>query len=226
MMTDLHDCAVIFDLDGTLIDTASDLGHATNHALASFDLPMVPLSEVRHLVGGGARVMLRRGFEYARGTKASEDEIERALAVFLEYYVENIAVSSRPFDGVMELIERLRAKSVAVGICTNKREMPARKLIEALGLNNHFGAIVGGDTCGVAKPDPAPVRKCLEDLGRSRAVFVGDSDTDIRAAKATGLPCVIGTFGYGPLELIDEVELVIDRYEGSEPAILDLLHVA
>lgn len=217
---DLAGAALIFDLDGTLIDTADDLAASMNHALAGAGLAPVPGRDVRHLVGHGARRMLMRGFEISGGRAAGEAELDAALARFLEHYSENIAVHSRPFDGAVAMIEAFRARGARCAVCTNKREAMAVLLMETLGLAPLFETIVGADTAAAAKPDPAPVRLCLERTGAARAVFIGDSDTDIRAARAAGLPSLIADFGYGPLELAGDATFIFARYRDA-PALIE-----
>lgn len=213
-MTDpLAGAAVIFDLDGTLIDTAGDLAASMNHVLRTNGLTALPPAEVRHLVGHGARAMLVAGFDAAGAPPPSEAEMNAHVEAFLEHYLAHIADLSRPFPGATAALDRLRARGATLAICTNKREGPARMLMTALGLADRFVAIVGGDTAGAAKPDPAPVRLCLERAGTARAVFVGDSDTDIRAAAATGLPCLLATFGYGPASLADHASAAFDNFD-------------
>ena len=175
----LHDVGVIFDLDGTLIDTAGDLAASMNHVLAASDFAEISPSAVRHLVGFGARAMLVRGFELRGVVDLDRHMMDGHVAMFLDHYLENLAVTSRPFDGVMAAIDEMRSDGARVAICTNKREKSASMLIKALGMENIFEGIIGGDTVGVAKPDPAPVRASMELLKAKRYVFVGDSDTDI-----------------------------------------------
>ena len=218
MAEDLRGGALIFDLDGTLVDTVGDLAASMNHALMAAGLDTVPTAEVRHLVGHGARRMLKQGYLISAGREATEEELDAALTDFLEYYGQHIADHSRPFDHVVEMIERCRARGAKAAICTNKREGLARQLIENLGLTPLFEAIVGADTAEAAKPDPAPVRLCLEETGASHAVFIGDSDTDIRAAAAAGLPCFIARFGYGPITLADQATL-FSSYREAAPLI-------
>ena len=211
MRPDLSDTVVIFDLDGTLVDTAGDLAAAMNHALIAAGRPAIDGGRVRPLVGHGARAMLVRGFDETGG-RPPDEEMDRHLRVFLDHYMAHIADHSRPFPGVVEAIGALRAAGAKTAICTNKREAPARLLIETLGLSSLFDAVVGMDSAAAAKPDPAPVLRCLALTGARRGAFVGDSDTDIRAAAAAGLPCFIATFGYGPLTLAGEAA-AFDRYE-------------
>jgi len=203
--TGLQGAVIIFDLDGTLIDTAGDLAASMNAALAAQGVEPAPPAAVRHLVGHGARRMIMRGFELSTGRAPTDSETDAGLAAFLDHYEANIAVRSRPFEGAVEAIHELHADGAVVAICTNKREALARRLIEALGLADLFVAIVGADTAAAPKPDPAPVLLCMA-LAQARTgaktrtgVFIGDSDTDILAAKAASLPCLIADFGYGPL---------------------------
>lgn len=221
MRLELSDAVVMFDLDGTLIDTAGDLAAAMNHALTAAGRETVDAGEVRNLVGRGARAMLIRGFERTGGVP-DDAEIDAAFTRFLEYYVVHIADSSRPFPGAVAAIDDLRGRGAKIAICTNKPESPARRLIEALDLSARFDAIVGVDSAAAPKPDPAPVRRCLELTAAIRGVFIGDSDTDIRAAAAAGLPCLIGTFGYGPLTLREKATAAFGDYS----ALSELVRVA
>lgn len=225
MAEELKGAALLFDLDGTLVDTAEDLAAAMNHALGAAALAPVPVSEVRHLVGHGARSMLMQGYVVSAGREAAPDELDTAMSRFLEHYQENIAVHSRPFDYVVEMIEGLIDQGARAAICTNKREAMATLLIEALGLTSLFDVIVGADTTGAAKPDPAPVRLCLEKTGAQRAVFIGDSDTDIRAAKAARLPCFIADFGYGPITLAADAAALFSNYRDASLLIDKALRV-
>ncbi len=215
MADGLSGAAVLFDLDGTLVDTATDLAASMNHALASKGLIPIPAAEVRNLVGHGARRMLMRGYQVAAGRDAQESELDDALALFLEHYEANIAVASRPFDGVVEMIEGLRADGALVAICTNKREAMAELLIQSLGLSPLFDVIVGADTASAPKPDAAPVLLCLKRTAATRSVFIGDSDTDIKAAGAAGVPCLVADFGYGPLTLQRQASAVFSDYSAA-----------
>ncbi len=211
--------AVLFDLDGTLVDTADDLAAAMNYALGAAGLPPAPPAEVRHLVGFGARRMLLRGFELVSGKTPEDAALDEGLNVFLDYYAANIAVHSRPFDGVVALIRELRDKGIATAICTNKREAMSRLLLDELGVSDLFDTVVGADTASAAKPDPAPVFLCMSRTGAQRAVFIGDSDTDIKAAKAAQTPCLVAEFGYGPLTMKSETFGRFSHYAEAGPLI-------
>ncbi|MEM1193845.1 MAG: HAD-IA family hydrolase [Pseudomonadota bacterium] len=203
-------CGAIFDLDGTLVDTADDLAGAMNHVLAHHDVAPLPTQTVRHLVGFGARAMLRAGFDTATGTAPSDAALAQMGVQFVDYYADHLADRSKPYPGVVGLLTALRAAGVNLAVCTNKKESLARPLLQALGLDGFFDRIVGGDTAGCAKPDQAPVLLCLDAMGidkneaTSRVLFVGDSDTDIRAAQACDLAVAACTYGYGPLTLAAE----------------------
>ncbi|WP_425409962.1 HAD-IA family hydrolase [Hyphococcus sp.] len=210
---------LLFDLDGTLVDTAEDLAASMNFALSEAGLDPAPGKDVRHLVGHGARRMLMRGYELSAGRDASDEELDRALELFLDHYQHNIAVHSRPFEGVVALIENLRRRGAQMAICTNKREAMARLLLETLEIAALFDCVVGADTAPAPKPDPAPVLLCLEKTNASRAVFIGDSDTDIRAAAAAGLPCYVADFGYGPVTQPENAAAMFSQYADLQPVI-------
>lgn len=210
MRSPLSGHAVIFDLDGTLIDTAADLATSMNHALERAGRAPVPLDRVRHLVGHGGRAMLDMGFRENNGTVPAN--LDPHLAVFLDHYLAHIADQSRPFPGAIEALDALEADGAAIAVCTNKRGAWARALFDALGLSHRFAAVIGADTVGVAKPDPRPVLAALAGTGRANGIFVGDSDTDIRAAKAAAMPCLAARFGYGPLELSGEAFAVFSAF--------------
>lgn len=223
MSRDLTGTAVLFDLDGTLVDTAADLAAAMNNALATAGHAPIDPALVRHLVGLGARRMLEQGFALNGGKTPSPAEMDGHVDVFLEHYIAHIADRSRPFPGAVEAVGALRAGGARIAICTNKRERLARLLLDALGLSDLFDAVVGADTIGVGKPDPAPVRFCLQETGARRGVFIGDSDTDIRAARAAGLPCLVALFGYGPLTLKETARATFRAYDALPALVREAL---
>lgn len=210
--------AVIFDLDGTLVDTAPDLTHATNHVLESEGLPAVTAAAVRSMVGLGGRMLLKRGFA-SHGVELEAVRLERLYERFIAYYGANICVSSAAFPGAVAMLEWCAAAGLKVGICTNKPEGLSVQLIEALGLSSHFGAIVGADTVGTAKPDPAPYHETLRQLGVSGAsLMVGDSETDVLTARAAGVPVVGVSFGYTPRPVAEfSPDHVIDHFDDLWP---------
>jgi phosphoglycolate phosphatase len=189
--------AVVFDLDGTLIDTAPDLAHATNYVLARCGRRAVGLEEVRLMVGHGARALITRGFAVT-GAPVEASELDRLYSEFIAYYQANIAIDSQLFPGSVELLVRCRLAGLKLGVCTNKPESLSRKLIEAMGVDFYFGSVVGSDTLGIFKPDARPYRETLRQLGVNggASIFVGDSETDVLTARAAGVPVIGVTFGY------------------------------
>ena len=198
MSVSFNGIGIIFDLDGTLIDTADDLAASMNHVLVETGRAPIDPSSVRSLVGFGAKALINKGIERSAGETIDDKEMERCVEIFLRHYLANIAVASRPFPKALEAINQLSKAGARIAVCTNKQEGPACQLIEQLGLSHLFDVIVGSDTTIAAKPDPAPVRLCMEKMAVDRAVFVGDSDTDINAAIAADLPCLLHENGYGP----------------------------
>ena len=202
---------VAFDLDGTLADTAPDLAAALNHALVRLGRPQVPTESVRHLIGHGARALLRRGL--AATGAAPEELVETGFPIFVDYYLDHICVGTRPYAGVEAALDGLQAGGSKVALCTNKQEVLTFALLDALGWQNRFDAVVGGDTLSVRKPDPAPLFEAIARAGGGRAAFVGDSITDADTAKAAGLPFVAVSFGFSdrPIEQLG-AEAIIDDY--------------
>lgn len=188
---------IVFDLDGTLIDTAPDLIDTLNVLFAREGLPAVPYDTARKLIGGGARVMIARGLE-AEGRIAAPADLERMFAEFIAHYSEHVADRSQPFPGLTDALDALEADGFRFAVCTNKLENLSLRLLDALKLTGRFAAICGQDTFGIQKPDPEVLRKTIAAAGgdASRAIMVGDSITDIRTARAAGVPVVAVDFGY------------------------------
>ena len=217
-MADFPFDVVAFDLDGTLADTAPDLTAALNHALGRLGHAPVPAAEVRHMVGHGARALLRQGL--AADGVADEDQVERGLPILLDHYAAHIADGSRPFEGAGAALDLLAARGVALAVCTNKVEALAIRFFEAIGWRDRFAAIVGGDTVGISKPDPAPLREAIARAGGGRAAFVGDSITDTRTAQALGIPCIAVTFGFSdrPMDALG-ADALIDHFDALVPTL-------
>ena len=215
---------VVFDLDGTLIDTAPDLLDSLNHCLGSAGLANAAPDELRRFVGMGGRVMIQRAFA-AQNRALSKERLDELLAVFLEHYSDNIPGGSQPFPGVIATLDRLEAAGYMMAVCTNKYERLSMALIGALGLDRHFAAICGQDTFAFRKPDPRHLTETIKVAGGdpARAIMVGDSRTDIDTAKAAGIPVVAVDFGYtdrpvhefSPSRIISHFdELTLDMTEG------------
>lgn len=200
----MPDLAVIFDLDGTLVDTAPDLMRATNHVLEVRGRRAISMDEVRVFVGHGARALLTRGLAATGGLPEGYD-VEPDYHRFVDYYSKNIAGGSAPFPGLIPLLDRLKAEGFAMGVCTNKLEGLSVQLLEALDMRKYFGSIVGPDTLGIAKPDPRPFHEAVSrlGLGSARAIMVGDSETDVLTARNAGVPVIGVPFGYTPKPVQD-----------------------
>lgn len=218
---------VVFDLDGTLVETAPDLADALAVALAEEGVPPLAYEQARDLIGAGARALVERGLEVA-GRTVTPERSDALLALFLDHYGTHIADKSRPFPGCVAALDRLAGRGAKLAVCTNKIERFAKLLLDELGLTERFDAIVGGDTFGVGKPAAAPLHGAITRAGGdpSRAVMVGDSLTDVDAAKAAGVPIVVATFGYTMIparelgggafiDHFDELDEAIDRVMAS-----------
>jgi phosphoglycolate phosphatase len=216
---------VVFDLDGTLIDTAPDLIDTLNIVLARQGLAPVPYATARNAIGGGARRMIERAL-IAEGLAAERAEVDRLLAHFLEYYAEHIADRSRPFPRLEAALEELAQCGYRFAVCTNKLERLSVKLLEALSLSGRFAAICGQDTFGVPKPDPTILHGTIARAGgrRERAVMVGDSGTDIETARTADIPIIAVDFGYTDVPVAQlQPDRVISSYAALPTAVFELL---
>jgi phosphoglycolate phosphatase len=216
---------IVFDLDGTLVDTAPDLIDTLDFILAREGLPLVPYAEARRLIGGGAKMMMERALQM-EGRICTPAALDQLYGEFVGHYAERIADRSRPFPGLEPALDALAARGHRFAVCTNKLEWLSRRLLDALGLTAYFAAICGQDTFGVQKPDPEMLRRTIAraDGSPERAVMVGDSATDIQTARAARVPVVGVDFGYTEIPL---AQLKPDRLIGSfadlPTAVLDLL---
>lgn len=188
---------VIFDLDGTLLDTAPDLMESLNHTIGKLGLEPVHYDDIAFLVGAGARAMIVRALEM-RNTAVQESEIDLLFAGFIEFYSGSMPGVSTPYPGLLDALDRLDAAGMSMAVCTNKTESLARRLLDLLNLTERFTAITGGDTFPVRKPHGDHIHGTIKlALGsRKTAVMIGDSVNDIRAAKNAGIPSIAVPFGY------------------------------
>lgn len=225
MPLDLSGATVVFDLDGTLVDTAPDLVGALNVVLGERDLPHVPVEAARHLVGRGGRVLLQRGFADA-GAELPAGEADALFARFLDAYRARIAQDSRPYPGVEAALDALAAAGARLAVCTNKPGAYARLLLDELAMSPRFAAVVGADDVPHRKPDP---RHLLDTLVRAggdpgRALMVGDSSADAEAARGASIPVVLVSFGYTETPAAElGADAVIDRFDDLPEAAARLL---
>ena len=215
---------VAFDLDGTVADTSPDLAAALNHTLAEMDRPLLPLDRVLPMIGHGTRALLRAGLAATGGV--DDGLVEHGYPVLMRFYSDHICDLTRPYPGLEAAMAELADRGVALAICTNKPEALTRLLIDALGWQSRFAAVVGGDTLPVAKPDAAPLHHAIERAGGGPAAFVGDSIVDMQTARAAGVPGVAVSFGFadrpveqlGATAIIDSYDDLIGALEGLRPA--------
>src|SRR5476649_2634696 len=195
---------VVFDLDGTLVDTAPDLINALNFVLDREGLPPVPLHAARNMIGAGARKLIERGLEL-EGRSVTSDDITRLTGDFIDYYAAHIADASRPFEGLESALDDLGALGYRFAVCTNKLEWLSKLLLDRLQLSARFAAICGADTFGVSKPDPAILRQTVARAGGELAstIMVGDAGPDVGVARRAGVPIIGVEFGYTEVPIAD-----------------------
>lgn len=188
---------IVFDLDGTLVDTAPDLLDSLNHALVDGGLSPAEQTALHGFVGFGGKVMIEKAFA-AQQRPLESAEHERLLSLFLDHYGAGIPGRSQPYPGVPAALERFAAAGYRMAVCTNKFEGLSKALLAGVGLADHFEAICGQDTFPFRKPDPRHLTETIRLAGGNpaSAVMVGDSRTDIDTAKAAGIPVVAVDFGY------------------------------
>jgi len=214
---------IIFDLDGTLVDTAPDIIDALNVILRREGLHSIPYEDARALIGHGLRRLIERGLAVAGRPTA---DIDRIYDDFITYYAEHIADRSRPYPGVEAALDTLAGRGCTFAICTNKLEWLSVRLLKALGLAERFAAICGQDTFGVQKPHPEALLGTLRRAGGKpdRAVMVGDSQTDIATARAALMPVVAVDFGYTDVPVQDlGPDKIISDYGSLPDAVAALL---
>ena len=195
-MADFPFDIVAFDLDGTLLETHRDLGTAVNHALTIGGFAAVPIESAKDLIGGGAKIMLRRAIDDQGGVE--DGRFRELYKAMLHYYGEHFADHTRPFPGAVEMLDTLRGRGVRLAVVTNKFEQFANGVLDALDMHHLFDCVLGGDSLGKgkAKPEPDMIWAVRDRLGGGRIAFVGDSSYDMKAGRAAGVPTIAVTFGY------------------------------
>lgn len=219
---------IVFDLDGTLIDSVPDVGAAMNRMLAGAGYAQIPDERVRDYVGWGARVMIEKALATA-GVETPASELEQRLNEYIAFYRAAPAERTIVYPGVRDVLDKLAAAGVPMGICTNKPQAMSELVLEALDMSRYFAAVLGGDIVPHRKPDGRHVHDTLRLMnaeGRS-AVMIGDSETDMAAGRDAGLPVIAVTYGYAhgdPHQLDADIRLddfadlpdALRRLSGSE----------
>lgn len=221
----LDGVTLVFDLDGTLVDTAPDLLRTLNHVLAGVGYPPREPEEIHAFIGHGARRMIAEAMA-AAGRPGSEAQIDALFDPFLEHYGRNVAIDSRPYPGVLDVLERALRANARLAVCTNKAEALSKRLLAALDMDRYFGAIAGRDTFPVCKPDPGHLTGVVEMAGgdAARAIMIGDSATDVATARAAGVPVIAVSFGYTEVPASQlGADILIDGFEELSGALAQLL---
>lgn len=214
--------ALIFDLDGTLADTAPDLLGATNAVLAARDRPELDLTSLRHMVGFGARALILQAME-ASGAPVTEEDLPPLVEIFLSHYRDHIADGSLLFPGVTETLTALKGQGARLGVLTNKPQELTDLLLPQLDLHGLFAAVYGAGRKGYTKPDPRIFHDVTNDVGGGPAVMIGDSITDLNTARAAGVPCILVSYGFTPVPARDlGGDAVIDDFRELPQALRDL----
>lgn len=205
----------IFDLDGTLVDTAPDFKNSLNYMLSEMGEDNVELSDIRNWVGYGARELIRRTVE-AKNIKHNDKKINEMLRIFLLHYTHNIDDDSILYNNVENFLKYLKKNSIKTSVCTNKMESLSIMLLEKLGVLDLFDYLVGGDTFRKSKPDPYPLIQICDKLNvhTNDAIMVGDSITDLKAGHAANMPVVLVDYGYtDDTSIYDYADMVINDFE-------------
>jgi len=221
----LEGATIAFDLDGTLVDTAPDLIGTLNVLLRDEGLPAFPMDEARPFIGHGARRLIERGFQ-AAGQALHPARSQVLFDRFIAHYLEHIADESRPFPGCETALDALRAHGARLAVCTNKPTNLSVALLQALGLADRFGAIVGPDAAPAPKPDARHLQAAVEAVGGriERAILVGDSATDVGAARAADAGLILVSFGYTEIQAQDlDSDILIHSFDELPDACVRLL---
>ncbi len=224
-LSSLSGATIAFDLDGTLVDTATDLVGALNTVLSERRLPSLAMNAARVMVGRGARALIEQGFA-AAGEPLAPDETPILLERFIAIYRDRIAKESRPFDGVEQTLDILAVAGAKLSVCTNKRTDLSIALLDALGLTDRFASIIGADHAPAPKPDGRHLLAAIEAAGGTidHALMVGDSATDVGAARNAKVPSVVVSFGYTEIAAAElGGDHLIDRFDELPDLALRLL---
>lgn len=221
----LDGATLVFDLDGTLVDSAPDLVATLNVILGEEGVAPLPLAEARDFIGHGARRLMERGFA-AQGLSIKPEAMPGLFARFIAHYEAHIADETRPFPGVVEALSAAKAAGAKLAVCTNKLTGLSNQVLDAVDLAKFFDAVVGADAAPAAKPDPRHLAAAVEAAGGrlDRAVMIGDAATDAGAARAAGAPLVLVSFGYTEVPAAElKPDILLDHFAEVPNACVRLL---
>ncbi len=206
--------SIIFDLDGTIIDSGPDLLDSLNFVLNKKKLPSISNNVIGNLVGGGASAMIKKGYDYL-GKKIGDDEVAELVEVFLEYYFKNCSKKTKIYSGIQNFIIDMKKKDLKIGLCTNKKQYLTEKILEALKINNYFDAIVGSSVNIKLKPDTEMLEICLNKLNSEprNSIMIGDSENDIIPANKLNMTSIFVNYGYGQLKNEIQPDFKINRID-------------
>lgn len=216
--------AVVFDLDGTLIDSLPDVIAALNRLLAEEGRRPVTIYEGRHMIGEGAAPLVSRALAVT-GTQSTDEDLAALVERYLVHYRAVPVELTTVYPGVVEVLDGLRDANVAMGVCTNKPDGMSRIVLASLGLDAHFASVIGGDVLPVKKPDAGHVFAVLEEMDAAAggAVFVGDSPTDMATARNAGLASIAVSYGYSGVPAAElDADVLIDRFSALPDALVAL----
>lgn len=199
MVASLQGWTILFDLDGTLVDTAPDLLNATNHVLKIADRGQITLPQLRRVIGSGAKAMIRQGFVLT-GEPADEREVDALWDPFIAHYTANITAESQLFPGCLDILNALISAGATLAVCTNKQQKLADQVLRELEIAHLFKTCVGADSVANRKPHGDHILHTVSEAEghRTQSIMIGDSQTDEKAAQNAGLPFIFVPFGYGP----------------------------
>ena len=186
---------ILFDLDGTLVDTAPDLMGAHNHVMKKFGYPQKSLGDIKHIAGRGAWIMMQRTFR----DEIKDEKLKKEMVKeFINYYAKNIDKGSKPIKGVVNFLEWAKSNQILMGVCTNKQERLAIDLLKKINLSQYFEYVAGCDTFEFNKPDPRHLTNVIEIIGGSvnKSIMVGDSEVDSQSAQSAKIPFILVEEGY------------------------------
>ena len=196
-MLEFKPSAIVWDLDGTLVDSAPDLASALNTVLDMRGFFTLSITEVRAMIGNGVPKLVERGFN-AVGVRPDPAQLDELVAMFVKEYKTCATDNTHPYPGIVEALQKIQNMNIPMGVCTNKPEAFTLQILQGLGLSGYFSSVVGGDSTSARKPDPEPVLACLRGLATEPAssLMIGDSVHDVHAAHAAGVTIGVVPWGY------------------------------